>query len=382
MKHQKQVVMIGPSLNEKGGMGSVQKLICNTSSEPFKITHISTWNVEKGQTSKWYKIQVFTMAFFTFLGYLLQGKVDLVHLHISERGSIIRKGMIALVCIATGKPFILHAHGCEFHIFYDNLPKLAQQLISSIFRRANYLIALSESWKQYYVETCGLSAKQVLILKNPVELPTLSKKAPRSQKLKLAFLGKINERKGIYDLLKAVANLDPPDRQKIELVLAGTGEEEQVQELATRLGIRELISFPGWINDQQRNQLLAESDVFILPSYNEGLPMAILEAMSWALPIITTPVGGIPEVIIDKETGLLVTPGDIEQLSQALQSLINQPALRADLGQAARKKVEPLSMEHYGVTLFEIYGNILAPKSSIPLDRFVLEPDWVDNQTM
>lgn len=375
MKYQKQVVMIGPSLTEKGGMGSVQKLIVNTCSNQVQIKHISTWDGEPGKTSTLDKIKVFTVALFTLLGYLLQGKVDLVHLHISERGSVVRKCIIALICMVAGKPFILHAHGCEFHIFYDNLPRPIQQLITLIFRQSAELIALSESWRKYYVETCGLKPEQVRVLNNPVELPNLSNKASESQQLKFVFLGKINQRKGIYDLIKAVANLEPQHRQAIKLILAGSGEVEQAQKLATDLGIIEQISFPGWINDQQRNQLLAESDVFVLPSYNEGLPMAILEGMSWGLPIITTPVGGIPEVILDKETGLLVTPGDIEQLTQAIQSLIEQPSLRQHLGQSARKQVEPLSLDRYNHALSNIYNNAFKPNPILSIDRYALKSD-------
>jgi glycosyltransferase involved in cell wall biosynthesis len=105
--------------------------------------------------------------------------------------------------------------------------------------------------------------------------------------------------------------------------------------------------------------MLAKADVFVLPSYNEGLPMALLEAMSWGLPVITTPVGGIPEVVSNTQNGLLVTPGDIQQLSEAMQSLIKEEKLRLSLGSAARISVAPLDVKDYFGSLKSIYHSVL-----------------------
>jgi glycosyltransferase involved in cell wall biosynthesis len=95
--------------------------------------------------------------------------------------------------------------------------------------------------------------------------------------------------------------------------------------------------------------------VFILPSYNEGLPMALLEAMSWGLPVITTPVGGIPELVISGTNGLLVNPGDIAGLSAALQSLVASEQLRLQLGNAARATVMPFEIGKYFSQLASVY---------------------------
>ncbi|VXD11291.1 Glycosyl transferase, group 1 [Planktothrix serta PCC 8927] len=380
-KHNK-VIMIGPSLSEQGGMGTVETLIMNAGYTGFTIKHIATWNGKSSSFAKLNQVKVFTIAFLTLLGYFSQNEVDLVHLHISERGSIVRKGIIALTCLVARKPFIFHAHGCEFHEFYEALPQLIQKLITALFRRSACLIALSESWRNYYLETCHLSPEKVIVLNNPVILADEWQKDPHPEKLKFVFLGKINKRKGIYDLLRAFANLKPDYRNKVELVLAGSGEVEEAQNLVTQLGIQEQISFPGWLDQQQRDKLLGESDVMLLPSYNEGLPMAILEAMSWGLPVITTPVGGIPEVIEQGKTGLLINPGDIEQLTEAMQSLIENPSLRLSLGLAARKKVEPLSIEYYSQDLFNIYHEIIQQNRTEQRDTENLKSNSLQKQTM
>ncbi|WRH66488.1 MAG: glycosyltransferase [Planktothrix sp. GU0601_MAG3] len=221
MDKHKTIIMLGPSPSEKGGMGSVETLILNIASREFTIKHITTWN---GQVSRFTKLStatVFIKAFLAFLWKLLKGEVDLVHLHVSERGSVVRKSLIALVCMVTGKPFILHAHGCEFHEFYEKLPRGVQQLITSVFRRSAYLIALSDSWRNYYIDTCHLAPEQVVVLNNPVALPEHWQKTASAGRLRFVFLGKINKRKGIFDLLAAFANLEPIYRNQVELVLAG-----------------------------------------------------------------------------------------------------------------------------------------------------------------
>ncbi len=98
--------------------------------------------------------------------------------------------------------------------------------------------------------------------------------------------------------------------------------------------------------------------MFILPSYNEGLPLAILEAMGWSLPIISTPVGGIPELVISHKNGLLVTPGNIKQLSSAMELLIENENLRLFLGSNARKNVEPLDIKNCSIRLADIYNSL------------------------
>lgn len=380
MDKHKTIIMLGPSPAEKGGMGSVETLILNITSNEFTIRHITTWNGRASRFTQLSMAIVFIKALFAFLGKLFKGEVDLVHIHISERGSVIRKSVIAIICIVTGKPFILHAHGCEFHEFYDPLPPGMQKLITAIFRRSAYLIALSDSWRKYYVETCHLAPEQVVVLNNPVALPEQWQKPEPVGRLKFVFLGKINKRKGIFDLLTAFAHLEPRYRNQVELVLAGSGEVEQAQDLVTQLGIQDQIVFLGWIDQQQRDQLLAESDVMLLPSYNEGLPMAILEAMSWGLAIITTPVGGIPEVIENDKTGLLVTPGSILELTTAMQSLIENPAFRLSLGFAARKRVEPLSIEHYRDALFNLYNHVLESRENYHHPQ--KKPDGLHKQTL
>jgi glycosyltransferase involved in cell wall biosynthesis len=253
----------------------------------------------------------------------------------------------------------MHAHGAEFHSTYFGIPKWAQQWLSGIFRRCDGFIVLSKTWQDFYVLNLRLNPKQVFVLPNPTELPVEVPNRTNVTKVTLSFFGRVGERKGAFDLIKAYAKLPAEQKDCSQLILAGDGELEQGHKLVESLNLTKHVTFLGWIDARARDELLEKADVFILPSYNEGLPMALLEAMGWGLPSITTPVGGIPELVTSNKNGLLVTPGDIQQLSAAMQTLIENEALRVSLGTAARQSVAPFDVKTYCCRLVNIYRLVL-----------------------
>jgi glycosyltransferase involved in cell wall biosynthesis len=96
----------------------------------------------------------------------------------------------------------------------------------------------------------------------------------------------------------------------------------------------------GWVTGENKEALLSTASIFVLPSYYEGLPMSVLEAMAWGVPVITTPVGGIPEVVRHGEEGVIVQPGDIVGLTAALRQLLDDESLRQRLGANGRKRIQ------------------------------------------
>lgn len=350
------VLMLGPSLEEKGGMGSVESLILDSSPADLQIQHLTTWDGEPSRQSSLHRLKVFIWSLVIFLGKLLKGQVDILHIHFSERGSTLRLSILTLIAMAFRKPVIMHAHGCEFHTFHASLPQGIKPLLNWILQKSSYLIALSESWKEFYINHCDLTEEQVVVLPNPVEIPeNVPDRTNSHKKINIVFLGRIGKRKGVFDLLEACAELAPEHQEKSELILAGIGEIEEASNLVEKLYLKQHITFAGWVDPDGRSELLSNADVFVLPSYNEGLPMALLEAMSWGLPVVTTPVGGIPELVTHQENGLLVNPGDVEQLAEALKLLITNESRRLELGKAARRRVTPLDVKLYSRSLHELY---------------------------
>ena len=348
------ILMLGESLDRQGGIVSVEKLILEETPSEVFYKHIAT--LPNG--SMIHKLRVFVQASFELFWRLLQREGDLVYIHVSERGSAYRQAITTLITLMFRKPVIMHSHSSEFHLFFSKLPQGIKKWMSWVYGKCDLFIVLSESWKKYYVENLGLKAERVIVLPNPVKIPSHIPQRKSSQKVNFVFLGRIGQRKGAFDLIKAFAALPEEQKTRAELTMAGDGEGEQARSLVESLNLKDYITILDWVNQEQRDALLAKANVFVLPSYNEGLPMALLEAMSWELPVITTPVGGIPEVVTHNQNGLLVNPGNIEQLSEAIHSLIDNETFRLSLGDAARKTVMPLDVKSYCCRLMDIYQSL------------------------
>lgn len=352
------VLMIGESPLLRGGIASVQKLIFENTSSDIIFTHIATVSAYPKDPNL-PKIFNFCWAIGRLLLHLIKRDGDLIHIHISERGSAYRKLIIGFIALLFRTPFILHAHGSEFHLFYSQQAAIIKWIMTWVFRRCDTFIALSESWKKFYLDNFGLLSQQVIVMKNPVKLPLQIPARQSYNKVKFVFLGRIGERKGAFDLIRAFASLPKNLIDASELVLAGDGEGNVARSLVKELSLEYCVTILDWLDSHQRDELLAKANVFVLPSYNEGLPMSLLEAMSWALPVITTPVGGIPELITHEYNGLLVQPGNVSQLSASIKKLIQDESLRISLGDEAIKSIVPFSVEKYCRHLVEIYQAII-----------------------
>jgi glycosyltransferase involved in cell wall biosynthesis len=355
IEKQLHVLLLGPSLEQNGGMAAVQNLILSRTLFSFKFEHICTHD----EGSLAHRGRIFAKALALFIEKLWFGRADLVHIHVSERGSVLRKVLLILLTFAFRQPILIHTHGAEFQPFFLKLPILGQKILIRIFRQCDGFIVLSESWQNFYISQLCLKPERVFILPNAVELPTQVFSRMISTGINLVFCGRVGHRKGAFDLIQAFALLSADQGASVQLAIAGDGDLDQAQQMAEDFNISDHVSFLGWVSSQQRDQVLSSADIFVLPSYNEGLPMAILEAMAWGLPIITTPVGGIPEVVISHQNGLLVEPGDIQQLSKAIQLLVEDKTLRLSLGKAARKTAESFDARTYGDRLAHIYNLIL-----------------------
>jgi glycosyltransferase involved in cell wall biosynthesis len=352
------ILMLGASLEQNGGIATVEKLMLKHAAEDIEFQHITSHD----EGTVIHRIKVFIKALFALLWNLIASKSDLIHVHISDGGSLVRKAIITMIAFIFNKPVLMHAHGAEFHVTYSKLPKWAQLVFSKIFRCCDDFIVLSKTWEDYYVNNLGLNKKQVVVLPNPTELPAQIPNRISTSSIKFGFFGRVGARKGTFDLIKAFAQIPDALKADSELIVAGDGDIEEARRLAKSLNLNK-IQFLGWIDSQTRDQLLANIDVFVLPSYNEGLPMALLEAMGWGLPAIVTPVGGIPELITSTENGLLVNPGDIQKLSEAMQQLIENQSLRVSLGNAARETVTPFDVKVYCSQLYKIYSSVLESRS-------------------
>lgn len=330
----KKIVMVGTGLDTMGGIAAVVNVYASSGLfQRFPVHYIQS----HCDGSRFDKLKVMLRGYLQYIRMLAAGQVGLVHLHVASRASFWRKSVFFLLSRLFRKPVVLHLHGGEFAIFYGNESgPLRRRFISWVFDHAAYVVVLSAKWKQW-VHSISRNP-HVDVISNPVIMPESVAAWDSRRGTQVLCLGRLNKGKGSYDLLEAVARLNPAT--PIELYLGGDGELDKVQQRARELGIADRVHVLGWVQSEAKARELAQASVFVLPSYNEGLPMSVLEAMAAGLPVVSTPVGGIPEAVQDGVEGFLVRPGDVQALADRLQRLATDAELARSMGAAARRKVE------------------------------------------
>ena len=261
----------------------------------------------------------------------LARRPDVLHLNLSSRGSTWRKLALAAAARRLGVPTVVHLHGSAFDTYWDAAPAPLRALIRDLFAKAARVIVLGERWRAIVATRVPESAGRIVVLPNaaPAAEPACGGPVPT-----ILFLGRLGPRKGVPQLVAALAALppDPPWRA----VLAGDGDREGVARDLAHHGLSDRVALPGWLDEAAVRRQLAEADILALPSFAENLPMAVIEAFAHGLAVVATPVGAVEDLVADGRTGLLVPPGDVAALSHALGRLVAEPALRASLGAAAR----------------------------------------------
>jgi len=352
------VLQFGPSMGVRGGISSVVQLILDFLPQYVSVRHVPT--TEEGSALT--KASVFARAVQELRRSMESREPTIAHIHMASRGSVLRKVILAEMVARAGRPLVMHAHGSEFDIFHRKLPAAVRRNINRTLQRANVFIVLSTQWRDFYIEECELSSSQVVVLPNPVQVPFEVPDRSTRERVQFVHLGRLGTRKGAYDVVNAFALLPEALRQRAKLILAGDGDVEGVRKLAAPLG--ESCEVHAWIDTPERDRLLRQSDVFVLPSRAEGLPMALLEAMANGLPSITSPVGGIPDVFHHGTHGMLVTPGNVPEIRDAMAKLISEDAWRVAAGRTSRETAWSYDVYAYARRLAEIYQRI-APVAEI-----------------
>jgi len=283
---------------------------------------------------------------------------SLAHIHTCSGLSYFLDGSYLLLARLRGVPVVLHVHGARFDTFLDGLSPITRYLAQFIARRAARVVVLSIEW-QHKLES-RLPGAQLTVIENGVALPPFIKTNKTAGEIIVLFLGNLCQRKGIWDLVACAKKLPFFAR----LVLVG-GEEDPgiacaLRAYLAREGLEDRVELTGPAVGTAKFNWLRNADIFVLPSYAEGVPISMLEAAAAGLPLIVTPVGGIPSVLSGKEHAIFVQPGDRNALSSAMISLIETPALRAKLGNAARKHVlEQYGIDHTARKYLDLYRELI-----------------------
>lgn len=310
------IAMLGAAPETRGGIASVvESYRANGLFTRWPIQYIAT-NCDGTAVQQTLLAAKAVRDFGLLLG---EKKRVVVHVHASSGAGFWREAAFMGAALVAGSPVILHLHGNGF-----------DRSIRWFLERAAVVCVPCEA-SRAWVKSVTRRA-DVMIAPPPVAISVPEVARPNL----ILFLGHLEARKGIYDLLDAVANVRAavPD---LRLVCAGDGDRIGVAHYAERLGIADAVKFTGWVGPSGKRALLEHAAVFALPAYDAALPVGLIEAMSAGVPVVASPVGGIPELVADGASGFLVAPGDKGALERALRKLLLEHALAKRMGAAARE---------------------------------------------
>ncbi|MBC1937846.1 glycosyltransferase family 4 protein [Listeria grandensis] len=339
------ILMVGPDPREKGGIATVLSNFQQFYTHPkHKLFFLSSWSSQHKWRTEWQALQRIRRI-------IREEQIDIVHFHVAQKGSFFRKALLAKL-VPKHCRVLFHMHASQFDVFFQNSSPFVQNQIRKTLNRLDRLIVLSDSWADFYRQ---LTSTSITVIPNAVQIPEKSSFQPDSKTI--VTFGRIGQRKGSYDLLQVAKKMEDafPD---IRFVLYGDGEVEQVAEAIQTHQIRN-VELGGWIGKIEQKEVLKDTVLHFLPSYHEGLPMAILETMAAGIPNLSTRIGGIPEVIQDGQNGMLSEPGNVEEMITKLTAFLKNSRCRERYSAVARKTIQNgFSLEAYHEKWAGIYDSL------------------------
>lgn len=340
------VLIVATSKYTRGGITAVIK--AQQRGEQWAKSHCK-WIGYHVDRSNWIKVLYYVYAFVRYI--FLLPFYQIVHFQFSLPTDAKRAYLFFRLAKLFGKKTIIHLH-CG-----DQLSQIWSPMYEKLFTACDLALVLSPSIKRKIEEYIGTGYK-VEVLYNPC--PTIEQTTPFDRREKeILFAGTLNKNKGYADLITGFSKIAKryPDWK---VVFAGNGEVEQAKELADKLGIANQCNFLGWVNGEQKDSAFRRASVLCLASYQEGFPMAVLDAWAYGVPIVSTPAGGLIDIVEEGENGLLFEAGNTDQLSKKLEQIISDAALREHIALESRHMADTtFNMDNLNLKLGEIYNSLV-----------------------
>jgi glycosyltransferase involved in cell wall biosynthesis len=315
--------------NPKGGVAQCVATYNRVVFERFKTVCNSC------SGSKFKKLSKCVTAIFRLVWTLaFDRNIKIVHIHTASYNSFKRSAVFVRIAKMMGRKVVLHIHGGGFKEYYSQ----NSAFVKNILDKCDALAVLSHSWKDFF-DTI-VAPDRVRVVPNIME-DARHIDVETDGKTHFLFFGQIYQAKGIFDLVELLCESKEEYRGKLVLDIGGgMFEVERLKTYIKDNDLGDIIHFHGWVSGDAKVRLLNLADAFILPSYVEGVPISILEAEVYGLPILSTPVGGIPEVVHDGENGYLFAPGDKKAMKAAIDSTLRDADLRAKMGEKSKMMVK------------------------------------------
>ena len=317
------VLVIATSNKSRGGIATVVNAFTRQPQwAQYKCKWIKT-HIDKGFIHKLWMLTSSLIQYTALLPFN-----DIVHIHVSTTVSANRKYIFYKLAKAFGKKTVIHLH-CG-----SQLADIWNAKYEDMFVNADKCLTLSNGIRDFIISKTG-KAENIEVLYNPCpDVCGIDVSAKREKSI--LFAATLYKEKGYLDLIEAFGKI-AKNNPEWKLLLAGNGSQEEGVSLAEKYNVANRVKFLGWVKGDDKDNVFRTSSLFCLPSYAEGFPMAVLDAWAYGLPVVTTPVGGIPDIVVDGENGLLFNPGDVDALAAKLELLIKNADLRKRLSEEAKK---------------------------------------------
>jgi glycosyltransferase involved in cell wall biosynthesis len=321
-----------------GGMvTSCRALLDSSLPQRAELDLLDSTQISNPPPALWVRLGLAAVRCLRFVVRFERRRPDVVLLFVAVGASILEKGAMAWYARRRGVPALMFPRGGAILAATEHAP--VPRWMRLAFRGARKLLCQSETWQRFAVEKLGFAPEHAPVIRNWTATAALlaigSQRSPaRHGPVRLLFAGWLERDKGVFELVAACRTL--AGTRQFELHMAGDGRA--ARELATiieREQLTAVIQLRGWLSAEQLEAELRLADVFVLPSWVEGLPNAMIEAMAARLAIVVSNVGAVPDVIQDGRDGLLVPPGDVAALSAALARVIDDTDARAALAERA-----------------------------------------------
>ena len=301
----------------------------------------------------------FATALLRVLAAWARGQVGLIHINLSVRGSTVRKCGFSVLAHLCRIPVVVHLHSGRFDTFYRDLPRWAKIQVDRMFQRAACIIVPGKIWETMLVTEIGVKGTPIFVMPNAVAGPGPRPQGTPGSDCHIVMLGRMGPPKGLPELMEALGSptlRDLPWR----ITMAGDGDGDTYRKEAEARGIAKKVSILGWQTSDGVAALLASADVLVLPSRSENLPISVIEALSYGVAVVTTPVGAIPEIVENEVSALLVPVQNPEALALALRRVVTDPVFRQTLAQEGYKAFQRrLDIRGYAKSLTSIYNDVL-----------------------
>lgn len=341
------LVMLGTAETTHGGVATlIGQYRRALALRGWQVRYVVTHREGAARRKAWAGVR----ALGCFAALLAGRRASACHVHLSTGASLWRKCPFAILAHFLRVPVLLHVHGGRYWDYAnDSALSPRRRLVCWLLVSAERVMVPTPRWAARLADLAP--GCRTAVVPYPIRL-RVGARPPEPDAPVLVFVGRIWADKGIWELVRALETL-AGEFPALRLRVCGDGESDRLARECRERGLEGRVEYLGWLGERGLDEAFEGVSGFVLPSYVEGLPLSMLEAMSRGVPVIVTPVGGIPDVVAEGVEGFLVPPRDVVALADAIARLLRDEGARRRMGAAARERIAREYAEERAIACLE-----------------------------